>query len=190
MPRRRGVETLISSSQEDAGEKIALSLLAGFAFMLLVEQFTAGSCSHPHDHGYKYAHSPLPRTNNLRPSSEELTPKPYSRGDSEFDMTLEELEGAENGVVGDIRDNGVGHSVRQDGQTGQGKARAVPLTVGLVIHSLADGLALGASAFAGANTDGDAAKLSLVVFIALIVHKGEHILYYIPQNVAYPCLAT
>ena len=190
MPRRRGVETLISSSQEDAGEKIALSLLAGFAFMLLVEQFTAGSCSHPHDHGYKYAHSPLPRTNNLRPSSEVLTPKPYSRGDSEFDMTLEELEGAENGVVGDIRDNGVGHSVRQDGQTGQGKARAVPLTVGLVIHSLADGLALGASAFAGANTDGDAAKLSLVVFIALIIHKGEHILYYIPQNVAYPCLAT
>ena len=43
-----------------------------------------------------------------------------------------------------------------------------PLTLGLIIHSLADGLALGASASGENSSD---TNLSLVVFIALIIHK-------------------
>jgi len=43
-----------------------------------------------------------------------------------------------------------------------------PLTLGLIIHSLADGLALGASAAGEDNSD---MSLSLVVFFALIIHK-------------------
>jgi len=45
--------------------------------------------------------------------------------------------------------------------------RAYPLTLGLVVHGLADGLALGVSALGDTETD-----LSLVVFLALIIHKG------------------
>ena len=44
---------------------------------------------------------------------------------------------------------------------------AHPLTLGLVIHSLADGLALGASA---SNEGGDS-SVSFLVFLALIIHK-------------------
>lgn len=47
-----------------------------------------------------------------------------------------------------------------------------PLTLGLVIHSLADGLALGASASGEHNSN---TSLSLVVFIALIIHKCLHL---------------
>jgi len=45
--------------------------------------------------------------------------------------------------------------------------RAYPLTLGLVMHGLADGLALGVSALSNTETD-----LSLVVFLALIIHKA------------------
>jgi len=48
--------------------------------------------------------------------------------------------------------------------------RAIPLTLGLVIHSLADGLALGASSLPKAGGQGGT-QLSFVVFLALIVHK-------------------
>lgn len=44
---------------------------------------------------------------------------------------------------------------------------ATPLTLGLVIHSLADGLALGASVVKG----DEGKNLSVLVFLALIVHK-------------------
>lgn len=58
------------------------------------------------------------------------------------------------------------------------RAKAFPMTLGLVVHSLADGFALGASALprAGAGEvegNADSSKLSLVVFLALIIHKGK-----------------
>lgn len=53
------------------------------------------------------------------------------------------------------------------------------MTLGLVVHSLADGLALGAAnTLNGATTGGDVSKesaasgLSFIVFIAIAVHKG------------------
>jgi len=42
------------------------------------------------------------------------------------------------------------------------------LTLGLVLHALSDGLALGSSIVSDAESQG----LSLVVFAALIIHKG------------------
>jgi len=42
------------------------------------------------------------------------------------------------------------------------------LTLGLVLHALSDGLALGSSIVSGAESQ----ELSLVIFAALIIHKG------------------
>lgn len=54
------------------------------------------------------------------------------------------------------------------------KKSAYPLTLGLVMHALADGLALGVSAL----SDSTSSDLSLVVFLALIIHKGTLITPY------------
>jgi zinc transporter 9 len=48
--------------------------------------------------------------------------------------------------------------------------RACPLTLGLVVHGLADGLALGVSALSAES--GAPSNLSFVVFLALLIHKG------------------
>lgn len=46
-------------------------------------------------------------------------------------------------------------------------AHGMSATLGLVIHGLADGIALGASSLS------DNKQLGLVVFLAVLVHKGE-----------------
>ncbi|VDC00747.1 unnamed protein product [Peniophora sp. CBMAI 1063] len=48
---------------------------------------------------------------------------------------------------------------------------ALPLTLGMVLHGLADGLALGVSALSTSDTQ-SSTNLSLVVFMALAVHKA------------------
>ena len=70
----------------------------------------------------------------------------------EFDAELSELEGA----------------APRHGVAGEQAQRAVPLTLGLAVHALADGLALGAAA---RDDDGG---LGWIVFLALLVHKGEY----------------
>lgn len=50
---------------------------------------------------------------------------------------------------------------------------AIPLTLGLAIHSLADGFALGVSFFPASNESTDS-KLSFIVFLAIIIHKCEY----------------
>lgn len=52
------------------------------------------------------------------------------------------------------------------GASGRGVA-GLNATLGLVIHAMADGVALGASSLSGSG------GLGLVVFLAVIVHKGE-----------------
>jgi zinc transporter 9 len=49
---------------------------------------------------------------------------------------------------------------------------AYPITVGLVLHGLADGLALGMSMLSNNEPSSPSYALSLVVFLALAVHKG------------------
>jgi len=46
------------------------------------------------------------------------------------------------------------------------------LTLGLVLHALSDGLALGSSIVSGAESQ----ELSLVIFAALIIHKGTSVM--------------
>lgn len=52
------------------------------------------------------------------------------------------------------------------GASGRGVA-GLNATLGLVIHAMADGIALGASSLSGSG------GLGLIVFVAVIVHKGE-----------------
>lgn len=72
-----------------------------------------------------------------------------------------------------------------DGTSQRSKKAAFPLTLGLVMHALADGLALGSSALTGdgghpahghAEGGGVGEGLSVVVFLALLVHKGTCLL--------------
>jgi zinc transporter 9 len=56
------------------------------------------------------------------------------------------------------------------GASGRGVA-GLNATLGLVIHAMADGVALGASSLSGSG------GLGLVVFLAVIVHKGESLLF-------------
>jgi zinc transporter 9 len=54
------------------------------------------------------------------------------------------------------------------------RARAYPLTFGLIMHGLADGLALGVSSLSAAGAASDSHRdLSFIVFLALIIHKGD-----------------
>lgn len=149
--------------------------------MLIIERLTSG---HAHAHSHKVTHSPLP---NHAPPPESLRPQLANRsssagnlnqqGEEEYDLSLAELEGAEGPANG----NDVGHPLlkRSDSQAGTGadRSRAFPMTLGLVMHSLADGLALGASALPRkSDGEGEAqsnSQLSLVVFLALIIHKGK-----------------
>ncbi|KAH8114531.1 Zinc/iron permease [Phellopilus nigrolimitatus] len=163
-------ELLVSSNASDPGMKVALSLLSGFAFMLLVEQLSSGQT-----HAHKHTHSPLPVTAPLHPfrdSSPDLGGSRTLNGlEEEFIMSSAEAGGVE--VVDDAAES----------QARAGRARALPLTIGLVIHSLADGLALGASALPrsgdregegnnNAVLSGPSTQLSFVVLLALIVHKA------------------
>jgi solute carrier family 39 (zinc transporter), member 9 len=54
----------------------------------------------------------------------------------------------------------------QDKRIGQGQGRSFATTTGLVIHAAADGIALGASSSSAS------AGLSLVIFLAIMVHKA------------------
>jgi zinc transporter 9 len=140
-----GVEALGESARgEDfPTPRLALALLAGFAFMLIVEQFV-GSHSHSSTNG---------------PESVALHAR-KSTDDVEFDADVEALD-----------DPPVQPRPRESHSDSEASARkrAYPLTLGLCMHGLTDGLALGASAFSSTGADAD---LSFIVFLALAVHKA------------------
>ena len=58
------------------------------------------------------------------------------------------------------------------------RERAFVLLVGLVIHGIADGLALGVAHVAGSSSGNPNSTLSLVVFFALVLHKGQLLVNY------------
>lgn len=116
------------------------------------------------------------------PTSQPHTRKPDATDGSptvEFDVELGELERAE-GITFDADPRK--RRGRSSSVSGDGKARAIPLTLGLLVHALADGLALGSSALSGAEAGGASgvqgagsvvpSGLSIVVFFALAIHKG------------------
>ena len=58
-------------------------------------------------------------------------------------------------------------------ETSVDRKRAFVLLLGLAIHGIADGLALGVAHVAGSSTGNTNNALSLVVFFALVLHKGQ-----------------
>lgn len=121
--------------------------------MLIVEQLISPH-SHSHGHGL-----PLQTVNNQSSASV-----------VEFDAELGDLE----------RDQGTGRSgytavspgAVSVPEAGGDRSRAFPLTLGLIVHALADGLALGVSSITPANPSETSYNLSFIVFLALIIHKG------------------
>ncbi|KAI0771122.1 Zinc/iron permease [Trametes elegans] len=152
-----GVEAL-AASREGAHfptSSIALSLIAGFTFMLIVERQVSGH--EPND------------------TQDYQQPKPSDNSTIEFDVELGDLE----------RTEGLGstepahpHPERAITEATEARQRAYPLTLGLVVHALADGLALGSAALSDSAEDSGSggsvipSGLSIVVFLALVIHKA------------------
>lgn len=125
--------------------KMALSLLVGFTFMLLVEQSLSA-----HAHGDPV--DGFPMQNHKAPTS------------VEFDADLEDLERSGSARPSTPAPHGDWESAN--------RKRAYPLTLGLFLHGLSDGLALGVSVLSDSNSPDASSDLSFVVFLALAIHKG------------------
>jgi len=120
--------------------------MIGFTFMLIVEQLLSKHSHYP-------SHTALATEEIFRAPSptEDIDAEEYDLGT----MNVEQPPGRR-----------LARSSNNDNSLQRGLA-AYPLTLGLAIHSLADGLALGAST-AGEEED---STLSFVVFLALLIHK-------------------
>ncbi|EJD50724.1 Zinc/iron permease [Auricularia subglabra TFB-10046 SS5] len=141
-----GIESVTPHGAEPPTHTIALSLLGGFAAMLAIEQLLPG---------HTHTHQPLPTHAPDRERGRQRTLSMASDNELDLDLEIELLE--------------TNASSRSAGAGGQdGRAKALPLSLGLVIHCAADGIALGASSVAG----NEASALPLIVFLALAVHKA------------------
>lgn len=150
---QRGIETLIEKTPEGAefpSSKIALSLLFGFGFMFLVEQFSS------HSHDEHSAPAALPQSSNAYNMTAASSQTSVIDPELDFDLSLS------NGPTKSTTDI----------------TKAFQITLGLVVHALADGLALGAASISAGDASGagSATDLSLIVFLALTIHKGAKFL--------------
>lgn len=128
--------------------------------MLVVEPIIHKVSGHSH-HGTQ--HTPLP-TSDPGPSSSDAASG--SNGHVEFDVELGELEREQGIEVGGAASkSSMPHHIEQ--LNSDTATVAYPLTLGLMVHALADGFALGSSALSPVDN-----SLSLIVFLALIIHKG------------------
>ncbi|KAH9065440.1 Zinc/iron permease [Lactarius vividus] len=146
-----GIETLALSQPSTPleGTSIALPLLFGFTFMLVVEQFGSSHAHHHHTHHLGHYAGAASR-------------------DSIFDVELAEED--------DILHHRRASTSRTNTET-DSPLPAYPITIGLVVHGLADGLALGMSVLSDDDSS-SSHSLSLVVFLALVVHKAPTALAY------------
>ena len=116
--------------------------------MLVIEQF---SSSHAYHHAHRLGHH-----------------AGVASRDSVFDVELAGLESEEEDIPRHRRASAARTNTETDSPP-----PAYPITIGLVVHGLADGLALGMSVLS--NDDSlSSYSLSFVVFLALAVHKGTH----------------
>ncbi|KAF8630915.1 hypothetical protein AX17_005273 [Amanita inopinata Kibby_2008] len=150
-------------AKDHVASAIALPLLFGFIFMLAMDRLVS-----PHarmktlSQDVKYPHLP---THGVPHDAQ-----PESRID--FDAELSELE-REQGSGRDHESASASNgSVRHVPVAGSDAAlarkHAASLTFGLVVHALVDGLVLGVSSLSSAVS----VALSIVVFMALVVHKA------------------
>ncbi|KAG1792951.1 Zinc/iron permease [Suillus plorans] len=125
---------------ESYSRKIALCILLGFAFMFLVEEYIS-----PHAR-------PLPL--EIRHEVEDV----------HFDIALDELE-REEGMTLPGSHASTWQMLRR--APSSSLQRAYPLSLGLTVHALVDGYALGVS-----SLETRSGALSFVVFLAIIIHKA------------------
>ncbi|TFK40772.1 Zinc/iron permease [Crucibulum laeve] len=153
-----GIEATVEAhpGAEIPTSSIALSLVIGFTLMLIIEQLISPN-AHSHSmHDQLPMHSTKPRVSR-------------SSSHVEFDADLGDLESEHRASPAGFREVQDDRSLEPDVSIGKG--RAFPLTFGLVIHGLADGLALGVSSLSRAQP-AETSNLSLIVFLALIIHKA------------------
>jgi solute carrier family 39 (zinc transporter), member 9 len=128
--------------------------------MLIIEQIIS-----PHSHSHSHSDLPLHNVSNKDSST------------VEFDAELGEIEREEGAASASTPDRTTRSGYSQvntggnadDVSNTSARSQAIPLTLGLVIHSLADGLALGVSFFPTSKTTDS--SLSAIVFLAIIIHK-------------------
>ncbi|CAE7154911.1 unnamed protein product [Rhizoctonia solani] len=170
-----GIEALHHANESKSSEKgadevptrtIALCLLCGFILMLVIEQLITPS--------HQHQSTPAPPVTvfdeddieqlELGPAPGDQYPgppvDPTGRRRSIDSISLN----ARNGIDSPTKRTRTGSHGDVFGTPKDGNPNAI--TLGLVIHSMADGLALGASARSGQNA------LEAIVFLAIIVHKA------------------
>lgn len=168
----RGITTLYESlpadrsngHEEGTTHAIGLSLLSGFALMLLIESLMPHPPHSPPPSPLSTPRSPSPTTpttplytDSGRPSVEGTRP-PNQHMDSHTPIIAKRMH-VEDAEQGKGYHEGHGTMV-------EGGVRGLNATLGLVIHGAADGIALGASSLSGRKS------LGLIVFLAVLVHKG------------------
>lgn len=151
----RGLEAIAAANTDGLPTgRISLCLVIGFILMLIIEQLIS-----PHSHSHSL------HLNDLKKLASH-----DSTSDVEFDAEMGDLG---LGNPSDRRlDPQPTPSVPEESVD---RERALALLLGLVIHGVADGLALGVANVAGSST-GSTNALSLVVFFVLILHKGNRLL--------------
>lgn len=138
-----GIESTIAGDPEPESFsfKIASCVLLGFAFMFLVEEYVS-----PH------ARPPMPL--DIRAEVEDV----------QFDIALDELE-REEGMT--LPGSHASNWQLLRNTPSSSLQRAYPLSLGLTVHALVDGYALGVS-----SLETQSGALSFVVFLAIIIHKA------------------
>ncbi|KAJ7244999.1 Zinc/iron permease [Mycena haematopus] len=148
-----GIETLAHASEKLPTSQIALSLITGFCFMMVVEQLVA-----PHSHS--------PTSGSLALHSV----GPPSNSTVEFDAEMGDFEQPDPPTTSGFMQADASNSLSEAKNS---RAKAYPLTLGLILHGLADGLSLGVSSLPAPGAPSDSPRdLSFIVFLALIIHKA------------------
>ena len=152
-----GINTLLEpecydgAPPTDNGTKIGPALVAGFAFMLLVDQLCGG---HGHGHGHSEEGG----------SHDELQGLVASDNNVGESGNNPELNSSEFNMTGDF--DGVA-SLDTYESSGQNSNSAFHSLFGLLVHSAVDGIALGAISASGTHE-----TLEFIVFLAIMLHKG------------------
>lgn len=144
----RGIET-IAEDEKVPTQRIALCLVFGFVLMLIVEQVIA-----PNEH----SHSMDIPIHKISDASSHV----------EFDADIEGFEATESSLPHSVASS----TAPNNPNVVASSERAFALFLGLVIHAAADGLALGVANL-DRNETGKPDPLTFIVFLALILHKGN-----------------
>lgn len=145
-----GVEEIARSNSDQTtfSIRVGTAVLTGFVFMLFVEEYFSSHAA----------------TTLLLPRHQ--VHGAAAQGDT-FQIDLEELEREQGISVPSVGSRPPPAGPRHFGSDDAFR-RVFPLSLGLVVHALVDGYALGVSSTA----DEGSSALSFIVFLAIIVHKA------------------